>query len=131
ASRVDRGFTRRCRRVDRRAVPGERAVRHRGPRRPVTGRRHGVGEGSACSWLFPACLSTFHWAQPGCFGPTTFQPPAHGGRPAGRTCLPSIVSTSTSLEPSACSPSIVTTLPLAAASGDASAHHPGGPTDNL
>src|SRR4029078_11356571 len=27
---VDRGFTRRCRRVERRAVTGERAIRHRG-----------------------------------------------------------------------------------------------------
>src|SRR4051794_14624152 len=94
----------------------------------------GEGDGLFCwpgalsrPWPLAACLSTFHWAQPGCFGPTTFQPPAHGGRPAVRSCLPSIASTSTSVEPSSSSPWIVTRLPTDAASGEAAPHHHFGP----
>src|SRR6187402_2602862 len=78
----------------------------------------------------PVALSTFHRAQPGCFGPTTFQPPAQGGLPGSRIAVPSIASTSTSVEPSSCSPSIFTVLPTVFASGLASPHHHFGPADS-
>ena len=66
------------------------AVRHRVARiaTPVraSARARSCSSGPPCPWLFPACLSTFHWAQPGCFGPDDL-PAAGPRRPARRAEL--------------------------------------------
>ena len=61
--------------------------------------------------------------------PTTFGPPAHGGR-RPRGCGAVTAWTSTLSLPSACSPSTVTVSPTNGASGLSSPHHHGGPTSS-
>ena len=74
--------------------------------------------------------AAFQAFQPGCFEPTSFGPPAQGGRPGWRTAVPSIDRTSISLELPSTSPVTSWTPPAFEASGLFAPHHHGGPTSS-
>ena len=79
-------------------------------------RASGVGGGRRAAVVSLSCLPGLPPAiqgfQPGCVGPTTHGPPAHGGLPGARIAVPLTVSTSSSVAPaSALDPTIVTDLP--------------------
>ena len=118
------------RRDSARSTPGSPATRRLTHRPDLMAQPPGEGSGdfgpaqgggplpfSVLAASRSAALSTFHWAQPGCFSPWTFQPPAHGGLPGSRSVLPSATRTSIVVDPSGWSPSIVTVLPTRPFSG--------------